>query len=270
MTWVLGKPFHQEAYVYSLLISDVCVTYTDAKTGKQVYDDCLLKVHEISRENGLIVGFAGRVEHAFNIIDDMRMLAANMALKSTDRKFDVLDFILKWRKYTTQNKKHQYANDNENGVHMLIAGNHTENNSTGNKYLPCAVYKIEAPDFRPMSVHPFHWMDIGSGKGMTICKQIADQLSNDFRFRILAIDNSPTDMVDFLAPKISAALEQGNVEAGVSTSLVIGISTVGDTGTAATYRTDSGKSTPMDHLATNFEELNQLLSGGDAKAIYFG
>jgi hypothetical protein len=270
MTWVLGKPFHQDAYVYSLLISDVCVTYTDSTTGKKICKDCLLKVHDISTENGLIVGFAGRVEHAFNIIDDMRILAASMSLKSANRKFDVLDFIIEWRKYTTQNKKHLYPNDNEHGVHMLIAGNHTENNSTGNKYIPCAVYKIEAPDYRPMSVHPFHWMDIGSGKSMTVCKQIADQLSNDFRFRVLAIDNSPTDMVDFLAPKISAALEQGKVQPGVSKQLVIGISTVGDTGIAATFRTDSGNSSPMDKLATTYEELDQMLSGGDAKAVYFG
>lgn len=269
MTWVLGKPFHQEAYVYSLLIADVCVTYTDA-AGKEVYKDCLLKVHDVSRENGLVVGFAGRVDHAFHIIDDMRILAASMSLKSPDRKFYVLDFILEWRNYTTVNKKHLYPNDNENGVHMLIAGNHTENNSTGNKYLPCAVYKIEAPDYRPMSVHPFHWTDIGSGRGMTICKQIADQLSNDFRFRVLAIDNSPTNMVSFLAPKISAALEQGKVEAGVSTQLVIGISSVGDTGIAATYRVDNGDDNPMKGLASNLEELNQRLPGANAKAIFYG
>lgn len=270
MTWVLGKPFYQEAYTFSLIISDVCVTYTNSKTGEKIYKDCLLKVHEISRENGLIVGFSGRVEHAFNIIADMRIVAADMSLKSLDRKFDVLDFIIEWRSYTKLHNKHQYSNDNENGVHMLVAGNHTENNSTGNKYLPCAIYKIEAPEYRPMSVHPFHWTDIGSGKAMTVCKQIADQLSNDIRFRILAIDNSPEEMVAFIAPKISAALEQAKVESGVSTQLVIGISTVGDTVKAATYRTDSGNENPMQKLATNYEELNQMLSGGNANAIFYG
>jgi hypothetical protein len=266
MTWVLGKPFHLDKTTYSLLIADTCVTYV-VKDGTKQYKDCLLKIHDISRENGLLLGFAGNVAHAFSIIEDMRIVAADMSLKSPDRKFDILDFILEWQKYTKLYDKHLYEDNENEGVHMIIAGNHTENNSTGNKYLPCAAYKIASPGYRPMSIHPFQWHNIGSGADMETCKKIINQLSEDFTLRIIANDSTTKEFVNFIAPKISAALEQWGVEPGVGNQLIIGISTVGDTGIAATFRVDK-HAHPTKHLATSYEELVELLNTGSAKATY--
>jgi ATP-dependent protease HslVU (ClpYQ) peptidase subunit len=265
MTWVLAKPFMQD---YSLVIADICVTFTDLKTKTESYADCLLKIHDISRENGLMVGFSGHVENAFSIIDDMRMLANGMALKSQNRKFDVLDFIKEWREYTTKTGRHQH-DDFENSVAMFVAGNHTENNSSGNKYAPCAVYKIESPNYRPMSTGPHQWSHIGSGSDMIVCKEIVDQLSNDIRFRIAAIDARVQDLVDFLAPKLSAVLEQQLNENGVSSKLVIGISTIGDTALAATYRIGGSSSNPFSHLAKTYEELQGMFKDTLANANFF-
>lgn len=265
MTWVLAKPFMQD---YSLIIADVCVTFEDLETKSKSYANCLLKIHDISRDNGLMVGFSGSVENAFNIIDDMRVLASGMALKSHNRKFDVLDFIKEWREYTIKNGKHQY-DDPDNSVHMFIAGNHTENNSTGNRYAPCGVYQVKSPDYRPMSIHPHYWSHIGSGSDMAVCKEIVDQLSNDIRLRIAAIDVSAEELVDFLAPKISAALDQQLTEKGVSDRLVVGISSIGDTALATTYRIDDQSAKPFSKLATSYEELQMMFKNTSAKANYF-
>jgi hypothetical protein len=266
MTWVLAKPFIQD---YSLIISDVCVTYHDSESGKLEYQDCLLKIHDISKENGLMLGFAGNITNAFAIIDDMRNLSDRMAAKSSNGKFDILDFILSWRKYTQDTGKHQYENNNENGVYMLIAGNHTANNSTGNQYAPCGAYKIEAPEYRPMSIHPFHWTHIGSGSGMQVCKDIIDQLSNDFILRVAVIDVPPERIVELIAPRISKVLEDGLIEAGVSSRLVIGISTIGDTGLAATYREEDGTTNPIPSLASSLKELQDQFDGSNAKAKFY-
>jgi hypothetical protein len=264
MTWVLAKPFMQN---YSLLIADICVTFEDPKTKGKSYADCLQKIHDISRDNGLMVGFSGRVEYAFSIIDDMRILASNMSLESKDRKFDVLDFIKEWRKYTIKTGKHLYV-DEDSSVHMFVAGNHTEINSTGNKYAPCDVYQIKSPDYRPMPTHPHHWAHIGSGSDMSACKEIVDQLSNDVRFRLAAIDVSAEELVDFIAPKISAALEQRLTEKGVSSRLIIGISSIGDTGLATTYRTDNVTGNPLSPLATTYEDLLKMFDSASAKANF--
>ena len=265
MTWVLAKPFMQD---YSLIIADICVTFEDPKTKSKTYADCLLKIHDISRDNGLMVGFSGRVENAFNIIDDMRILASDMALKSHNRKFDVLDFIKEWQKYTVNNGKHLY-DDYDNSVHMFIAGNHTEVDSVGNRYAPSGVYQVKSPDYRPMATHPFHWSHIGSGSDMVVCKAIVDQLSNDFIFRIAAIDTSAEKLVDFLAPRISAVLEQGLTEKGVSSSLVIGISGIGDTALATTYPGDDSIPNKPPKLATTYEELLTMFDDASAKANFF-
>jgi hypothetical protein len=212
-----------------------------------------------------MVGFSGNVKNAFSIIDDMRNLASDMELRSNDRKFDVLDFIKEWRNYTTSNVKHLY-NDHDNTVHMFIAGNHTEVDSVGNSYAPSGVYQVKSPDYRPMSIHPFHWSHIGSGSDMAICKEIVEQLSNDFRFRLAAIDTSAEKLVKFLAPKLSIALEKGLTNKGVSSRLVIGVSIIGDTALATTYPAIAGSPSK---LATTFEELMEIFNDISAKANFF-
>ena len=256
MTWVIAKPFVQG---YAMVIADTCVTYKDLKSGKTKYKDCLLKIHVISESNGLMVGFSGVVENAFAIIDDMRILASDLSIKSEDRKFDVIDFILAWKKYTSETKRHLYEDDEENGVHLLVIGNHSDNNSTGNKYAPCGAFFTKSPDYRPMAVHQFSWHAIGSGSDLQICKDIANSLSNDFRFRILALDKEPSEHVKDFLPKISTALELELQKKGVSNNLVMGISTVGKTDYAYTYKKDGSRPKSIDDLVGTFEELEKLL-----------
>ena len=260
MTWVLGKPFVQD---YALIIADVCVTL-ETESGTKEYDDCLLKIHNISQSNGLMVGFSGDVENAFKIIDDMRRVASEFALKTKSAQFDVLDFVQEWRKYVDDTGKHKYEDTPESGVHMLIAGNHTSKNSGGDKHPHCSVYQLKSPDYRPMPIHPFFWHHIGSGSGMEVCKSIVDEISNDVRVRLAAIDSTPEKYIEFLVPKISTLLENELKEDGVSPQLTIGISTPGSTVSAVTYSVDK----PLPKLAASFEELQARFKNTSAKARF--
>jgi len=263
MTWVLAKPFVQD---YALVISDVCVTVKDPESGGRSYADCLLKIHVISEQNGLLVGFSGSVRNAFLVIDDMRKVASRMVGESSDGKIDVIDFIKEWREYTKQKNAHLYPDAGDEAVHMFVAGNHTSQNSGGDRHPYSSVYMIRSPEYRPMSVHPHQWSHIGSGSDMKVCQDIVEQLSKDVRARLAAIDVTPQQFVDFLVPKISTILEQELRESGVSKQLSIGISTPGSTGIAFTYRKDEDSNEPWKKLATTFDELVRKIDSPSAQA----
>lgn len=264
MTWVLAKPFVQD---YALIIADVCVT-TRLGSSEASYENCLQKIHILSESDGLIVGFSGDVKNAFRMIDDMRIVASGVALKNEDRRVDVMEFLNSWRKFTVDNKKYQFTENDEDVVQMFVAGNHINPSHGGDKHPYSSVYLLTVPDHRPMAIHPHQWHHIGSGSGMDVCQIIKDQLDNDIRARIAAIDVAPEDFVNFLAPKISRILETELEEKGVSPQLTIGISVPGATKLAITYprTTNSTDSSPL--LATTYEELADKLKDYKISAHY--
>jgi hypothetical protein len=233
VTWVLAKPFVQG---YTLTIADVCVTYTEPGKAYQ-YKDCLQKVHPISPKFGLLVGFAGNVRNAFKIVDDMRSWCEKYEEDNPGVYLDIDTFIPGWRNSVNESKKFQYVEDNQI-VHLTVAGTIEYIGSPDPKIKGLSkVFVLKSTDsYRLMSVHPFKWHSIGSGSEVEICKKILDELSEDFRFRLLALDSDAESVASSILPMITNVLVKELKDKGISTLLTVGITSVASTNLGIIYK----------------------------------
>lgn len=186
MTWIVGTSL---AYGYSILVSDICVTFKDS-TGNTCYLDCVQKIYPVGRF--LLAGFAGSIEISFRMI---QALEKELSRAPSDCAWDA-DMIATtwWPRLAKRMFNESDETQQRLGSSIIIASAHPTRNR-GDAPFPCTdVHIFRWPDFAPEYASCGKVVAIGSGRGVNQYREALTQFVSD---------NSFTQLITFGADRLA-------------------------------------------------------------------
>jgi len=213
MTWIVGTAL---PFGYSVLVSDICVTYID-NTGERRYIDCLQKIYPIGRF--VIGGFSGSVEIGFRLLG---VLSKELSNVPNDSAWDV-DLISNtwWPRLAKRIFKNSDSSERTLGSEIILASVHPTKNRGDAPWPWSDVHAFSAPNFTPRKANTMEVLAIGSGSTVSVYMDNLRKLCEDFDFMKAAMLGK-TGQADVLTNFIDTLVKE-TPQKGISSLFQIGI-----------------------------------------------
>lgn len=255
MTWIIGRggPFG-----YAVALSDIRITLSD---GTEL--DCLQKIYNVGPH--LALGFAGSVSIGLEVI---RQLSEVLPRSEEDLAWIPQDVAQQLPKGTRE-LFHSFPKEEQKlGLHLILLATHPSENDGAAPWAKCYVYRFFSPDFAPLPALPLEIVSIGSGSQVEPYVEALQELENSFEPFKLQQHNQYGAAIGLMS-SITSALSRHPVD-GISPFLQICIVSrgkilIGDN--CVFVNGESGEKLEMPKLATNFTELEKLLSQAKGSSL---
>jgi hypothetical protein len=213
MTWIVGTPL---PFGYSVLVSDICVTFNDI-SGQQKYIDCLQKIYPIGRF--VIGGFSGSVEIGFRMLG---VLSKELSNLPKDSAWDIDIISNNW---WPRLAKHIFENSENSertlGCEIILASVHPTKNRGDAPWPWSDVHTFSAPNFSPRKAKAMKVLTIGSGSAVKVYMDALRKLCDDFDFMKAAMLGK-TGQADVLADLIDKLVKKSPTK-GISSLIQVGV-----------------------------------------------
>jgi len=255
MTWIIGRA---SPFGYAIALSDIRITLND---GTEI--DCLQKIYNIGPH--LALGFAGSVSIGLEVI---RQLSEVLPRPEKDLAW-IPQIVAQQLPKGTKDLFNSFRKEEQQlCLHLILLAAHPTENDGAAPWAKCYAYRFFSPDFVPIPSSPIEIVSIGSGSQVGPYIQVLKELEKSFDTLKLQQYNEYGAALGLMS-SITSALNKHPVS-GISPFLQIcivnrGKILIGDN--CVFVNSESGKKFEMPKLATNFDDLNNLLSHSKITSI---
>jgi hypothetical protein len=251
MTWVFGTA--TEFFGTAICVSDIQVTLSDGETV-----DCLQKMYPVAQN--VVAGFAGDVSLGFSMLNEFALLLREAQPRSSREAID--EFSQRARACFASAPQDQQAG----GSALLIAYVLPDDQMLygGRPVVGC----LPGPDFAFEEIPRGTWGSIGSGTDISAYRQELEKLTGERADGLLRMEeNRPGGYAHTLFVALTGAIAEFEPVEGISRHFHSCIVTVEGCLWGNSDRTMVGPGgevveIKMPEVATNFEELEELLRAG--------
>ena len=253
MTWIVGTA---PPFGYSILVSDVCVTFRDAE-GHCRTADCLQKIYQLGQF--ILGGFAGSVKIGLSIL---AILQQQFAQIPQNKAWQVDVVANTWLpRLVRQIFLSAPEAEQQIGSSIILASAHPTRNCGDAPWPWTDVHVFRYPDFKPEKAAPMEVIAIGSGAQAKPYMEAVRDFCSDSVF-MQTITSGENAQALILAHTISRTVAESPTP-GISTHFQVGLVTRGKITIRNFERTDydpDGKKTShkFPKIAHGWDEFTHL------------
>ena len=217
MTWIVGNA---QPFGYSILVSDICVTFTD-ENGQMQYEDCLQKIAYLGPF--ILGGFSGSVKAGLCILDDLKKEFG----ESPPHTGWIVDEIANtWLPpLLSQKFQEQAPQEQACGLQIILASAHPINNRGEAPWPWTDVHVFSHPDFNPQKAANREVLAIGSGATIQAYQIALQTMCSDPTFLQVALSGAKCQAM-VIAHRIKSLVTEEPIT-GVSQNFQVGLITRG-------------------------------------------
>ncbi len=220
MTWIIGTA---PAFGFSILVSDICVTFT-RPDGSEQRADCLQKIYPLGRF--VLGGFSGSVQIGFHILATLHMEFSKIP---EGQAWNIDVAVHTWlprlarRAFWTAPAPQQAL-----GSSIILASAHPTRNRGDAPWPWTDIYVFSRPNFEPVKAASLEVVAIGSGAAIDSYMDALRASCADFSFTQAAVVGEGAQAM-MMAHRVSRLIAEGPAP-GISTLFQIGLVTRGQYG----------------------------------------